>query len=208
MIFSSSKKFIFFAVPKTGTHAVREAIRPSLGKDDWEQQALTGVMLSPVPQLAKIGHGHISYQQLAEVLTNEHIGSYFSFAVVRHPIDRFMSVCAFLARTDPSYNDNPVAWSQSAFQRARFRDRILVRPQVEMLTDDTGDIAISFIGRYETLQEDLNHILQRLDVPAAELARRNVTHNQKPKLRTDPGFIRDLNDFYADDFRLLGYSQN
>ena len=122
MIFSSSKKFIFFAVPKTGTHAVREAIRPSLGKDDWEQQALTGVMLSPVPQLAKIGHGHISYQQLAEILTNEHIGSYFSFAVVRHPIDRFMSVCAFLARTDPSYNDNPVAWSQSAFQRAAFHN--------------------------------------------------------------------------------------
>jgi hypothetical protein len=62
MIFSSSKKFIFFAVPKTGTHAVREVLRPLLGREDWEQQMLTGQMLSPVPEIAAIGHGHVSYQ--------------------------------------------------------------------------------------------------------------------------------------------------
>ena len=37
MIFSSSKKFIFFAVPKTGTHAVREVLRPLLTDADWER---------------------------------------------------------------------------------------------------------------------------------------------------------------------------
>ena len=40
MIFSSSRKFIFFAVPKTGTHAVRAVLRPFLGDEDWEQQML------------------------------------------------------------------------------------------------------------------------------------------------------------------------
>ena len=30
MIFSESRRFIFFAVPKTGTHTVREALRVHL----------------------------------------------------------------------------------------------------------------------------------------------------------------------------------
>ena len=81
MIFSSSKKFIFFAVPKTGTHAVREVLRPLLTDADWEQQMLTGRMLSPVPELATIGHGHISYQQLTRAVGQEEISNHFSFAL-------------------------------------------------------------------------------------------------------------------------------
>ena len=82
MIFSSSKKFIFFAVPKTGTHAVREVLRPLLNDADWEQQMLTGRMLSPVPELANIGHGHISYQQLSRAVGQEEITKHFSLSLI------------------------------------------------------------------------------------------------------------------------------
>ena len=114
MIFSSSRKFVFFAVPKTGTHSVREQLRPLLAESDWEQQLLTGRMLSPLKPLAEIGHGHISYVQLASIVGEHTVRDMHRFAFVRHPIDRFMSACAFLARTDPSYNDDPIGWAQRA----------------------------------------------------------------------------------------------
>ena len=208
MIFSSSKKFIFFAVPKTGTHAVREVLRPLLNDADWEQQMLTGRMLSPVPELANIGHGHISYQQLSLAVGQEEITKHFSFGIVRHPIERFMSVCAFLARTDPSYADDPVEWAKRAFGFERFRQRVLVRPQSELLIDDSGELALSFIGRYEQLELDLNVICEELGAPLPTLKRRNVTPNKKPDIYRDADFVRDLEAFYSADFRLLGYEQS
>ena len=207
MIFSSSKKFIFFAVPKTGTHAVREVLRPLLTEGDWEQQMLTGHTLSPVPELANIGHGHISYQQLRRAVGQELITNLFSFAIVRHPIERFMSVCAFLARTDPSYADDPVGWAKRAFGFERFRQRVLVRPQSELLIDDSGELALSFIGRYEQLEQDLKEICEELGAPVPNLKRRNVTPNEKPDIHRDRDFVSELEAFYSADFRLLGYDQ-
>ena len=208
MIFSSSKKFVFFAVPKTGTHSVREALRPALGNDDWEQQMLTGRMLSPLPSIASIGHGHISYRQLTQVVKPDVLAGYFTFAIVRHPIERFMSVCAFLARTDPSYTQDPPRWCRAAFEQTRFRQRVLVRPQTELLVDAAGELSIDFIGRYENLQADLNSVLTQLDLPEVTLQSRNVTQNEKPILEKDPSFVTELKQFYADDLRLLNFDQD
>ena len=207
MIFSSSRKFVFFAVPKTGTHSVREQLRPLLAESDWEQQLLTGRMLSPINAIAEIGHGHISYAQLTSIVGEDTVRDMHCFAFVRHPIDRFMSACAFLARTDPSYNDDPIGWSQRAFSRPQFRNRVLIRPQTDMLTDAQGELAMSYIGRYESLQADLNAVLGHLGAPSAELAQRNVTQNQKPSLTGSSSFIEELKDFYEADFRLLGYDR-
>ena len=173
MIFSSSRKFVFFAVPKTGTHSVREQLRPLLAENDWEQQLLTGRMLSPLKPLAEIGHGHISYVQLASIVGEHTVRAMHCFAFVRHPIDRFMSACAFLARTDPSYNDDPIDWSQRAFSAPNFAT-VCSFDQTDMLIDTHGELAMSYIGRYESLQTDLNV----LKISNAELAQRNVTQNQ------------------------------
>lgn len=205
MIFSESKGFVFFAVPKTGTHSVREQLRPLLTTEDWEQQLLTGRMLSPIKALAEIGHGHISYAQLTAAMGRETVATMHRFAFVRHPIDRFMSACAFLARTDPSYNRDPVSWAQRAFSKPQFRRRVLIRPQTEMLTNEDGEIAMSFIGRFESLQEDLNKVLGRLGEPEVILKKTNVTQNQKPHLLASSAFIDELKGFYDEDFRLLGY---
>jgi hypothetical protein len=205
MIFSSNKKFIFFAVPKTGTHAVREALRPVLEENDWEQQMLTGRMLSPLPSIASVGHGHISYRQLACAMGEEVLSDMHRFAFVRHPIDRFMSACAFLARTDPSYSRGPAEWAQRAFLHPQFRKRVLIRPQTDMLIDANGRLAMTYIGRYESLQADLNTVLGHIGASTGPLAQRNVTQNPKPRLAGSSGFIDELKDYYEADFRLLGY---
>ena len=208
MIFSLSRQFVFFAVPKTGTHAVREQLRPLLAESDWEQQLLTGQMLSPIKAIAEMGHGHISYVQLASIVGEDTVRKMHCFAFVRHPIDRFMSACAFLARTDPSYNDGPIGWAQRAFARPQFRNRVLIRPQTEMLTDAHGELAMSYVGRYESLQTDLNTVLNHLEAPSSTLAQRNVTQNQKPLLSGSSTFIEELKNFYEADFRLLGYDRD
>ena len=59
MIISHKHRYIFFAIPKTGTHSVRQALRAHLGPDDLEQVGLFEQKRFPFPEFANIRHGHI-----------------------------------------------------------------------------------------------------------------------------------------------------
>ena len=63
MIVSHRHRFIFFAVPRTGTHAIRAAPRSFLGPDGCEQEGLMDRVRSPLPTLAHIRHGHITLRR-------------------------------------------------------------------------------------------------------------------------------------------------
>ena len=94
MIVSHRHRFIFFAVPRTGTHAIRTALGPVLGDDDWQQQSLTAEVRMPVAALARFNHGHLTLRQVQASLPSTVWRDYFKFAFVRNPYDRFVSVCA------------------------------------------------------------------------------------------------------------------
>ncbi len=206
MIFSPSQQFVFFAIPKTGTHAIREVFRPHLGTEDWEQQLRYGQQLSPLPEIAAINHGHVAYRQLARVIPEETLAQYFTFAFVRHPFDRFVSVCAFLARTDPSYQDDPTAWMKRALTRAPFRKRVLVATQSDLLTcEHSGSIKLDFVGRYESLQSDCDHICQTLSLPAVPLSRKNSSKHRQHHEVLDDELRETLTERYADDFETFSY---
>ena len=51
MIVSLQHGFIFAAIPKTGTHAVRRAVREHMGPDDMEQVGLFVQRKLPMPAL-------------------------------------------------------------------------------------------------------------------------------------------------------------
>ena len=206
MIFAGSRGFIFFAVPKTGTHAVREAIRPHLGEGDWEQQLRFGKQLSPLPEIAAVNHGHVSYQQLCSALGVSAISELFRFAFVRHPFDRFVSVCAFLARTDPSYEQDPTDWMKRALLRPQFCKRVLVAPQHTLLSDETGKVALDFIGRYESLQADFDAVFDRLALPKATLPHRNRSEHDAYQNLLDNDLKDALWQRYEQDFVAFNYS--
>ena len=105
-------------------------------------------------------------------------------------------------------SEDPVGWAKRAFGFERFRQRVLVRPQSELLTNDNGELALSFIGRYEQLDNDLNLICRELGAPFAQLNHRNVTSNKKPEIYRDIDFLREVETFYSDDFNLLGYDRS
>ncbi len=68
MIISPLHKFIFVAIPKTGTHSVRKALRDHMGPDDLEQVGLFVQKKFPIPELARLQHGHLSLEQVRPYL--------------------------------------------------------------------------------------------------------------------------------------------
>ena len=88
MIISALHKFIFVAIPKTGTHSVRQALRQHMGPRDMEQVGLFVTRQFPIADLARLQHGHLSLQQVRPYFPLEEFEALFKFAFVRNPFDR------------------------------------------------------------------------------------------------------------------------
>ena len=192
-------------MPRTGTHATREVLRPHLTDKDWEQQVLHGKQLSPIAEIARIEHGHITVQELSCVLTQEAWAKYYKFAIVRNPFDRFVSVCSFLNRNNPDFKAHPLAWMKSALKRPRFQNRVLVRPQAHQLVDKNKEIGLDYIGRYENLQKSMNHVLSKLDLPLTPLKQRNASSHAHYKQYYDDELKNTVAAFYRQDLEMFSY---
>jgi len=208
LIISHRHKFVFFAVPKTGTHAIRQALSPHLAPGDWEQQDLFERKRLPMPELARLHHGHISVRQLQPLLPSEQWDAYFKFAFVRNPFDRFVSTCFFLRRKQPGMEQHATAFMKQAIRTPRFRQRILVQPQSALLTDDNGDVVLDYVGRFEDLQQSCNEAFERIGLPAADLARRNTSRHGHYSSYYDDELRRAVVDYYRADFDNFGYDAN
>ncbi len=205
MIVSHRYRFIFFAQPRTGTHAIRAALQAHLGADDWQQEALTGNLRLPILELARIGHGHISLQQVTAWLPSEIWSEYFKFSMVRNPYERYVSACTFLNRRNPGYAGAETAFMKTALTRHRFRQRALIRPQVTLLANGDGVVGMDFVGRYERLQLSFDQVCERIGIPPSALSRLNASHHDDYRRYYDAALLEQVNAFYRADFEQFDY---
>ncbi|MFT7527382.1 MAG: hypothetical protein ACI9LY_002537 [Arenicella sp.] len=210
MIISHKSKYIYFAVPKTATHSVREALHQHSKDGDWEQQALyvdesIGKQTIPISEIALIGHGHISVTQIKHHIPADQWQESFKFAFVRNPFDRFVSVCFFLNRNNPEFTNNSLAWMKSAISHPRFQQRVLVRPQFMQLTDEKSHLAMDYIGRYEALRESMNFVNDALKFPRTTLKVKNKSDHADYRSYYDDELFSLVSDYYKADIKHFDY---
>ena len=195
-------------MPKTGTQSIRQALGPHLAEGDWQQHALFGQARLPIAELAARGHGHLSVCDVAPRLPTEVWSTYFKFAFVRNPFERFVSAYVFLFRNSISPDHSPeemIGDMKAALARRRFRQRVLIQPQSQLLEDREGKLAVDFIGRYERLEADFEDVCQRLGIHAS-LPRANPSDHVHFSRYYDPELRSMVADFYARDLQNFDYS--
>jgi hypothetical protein len=206
MIVSHLHNFIFAAVPKTGTHAVRQALREQMGGEDVEQVGLFVNRRFPWADLAAIQHGHLSLRQVRPYLGEGAFAGYFKFAFVRNPFDRFVSYCAFMLRGGDVFQQRP----RDAMHHFLFRDppegHILFQPQASLLVDEDGRTLLTDgIGRVEDMQGSYDAICARLGIASRPLDRVNGTNHADYRRYYDQTLIDGVAARYAQDLDLFGY---
>lgn len=206
MIVSHKHRFIFAAVPKTGTHSVRRALREHLGPDDIEQVGLFVQKRFPYEPLAKIGHGHISLEQVRPFLGEEAFAGYFKFAFVRNPFDRFVSYCAFIGREDDQFSRDPRRVMRILAIENPPMDHVLFHPQHPFVTDRDGALLADTVGRVEEMQTSYEAIAARLGLPAARLEQLNASRRKDYRAYYDQELIDAVARLYRRDLDLFGYS--
>ena len=206
MIVSHRHRFIFAAVPKTGTHAVRQALREQLGDEDVEQVGLFVNKRFPWEDLAAIQHGHLSLQQIRPYIGDDAFDSYVKFAFVRNPFDRFVSYCAFMLRGGDDFQRRPRDIMRHFLFGAPPEEHILFKPQSSLLVGEDGQTLLTdHIGRVEDMQASYDAICARIGITSRPLDRVNESRRGDYRAYYDQALIDGVAARYAQDLELFGY---
>lgn len=205
MIISHEHRFVFTAIPKTGTHSVRQALREHMSEADLEQVGLFVNKRFPFEELARISHGHISLQQVRPFLGEEAFTDYFKFAFVRNPFDRFVSYCAFMTRANGAFLSNPQAVMNHLLFVQPPEQHILFQPQHTFLVDEAGGLLSDMVGRVEDMQASYDAICARIGIPTATLGQVNSSRRGGYRDYYDARSRDEVARRYQRDLELFGY---
>ena len=206
MIVSHLHRYIFVAMPKTGTHSVRQALREHLGPDDIEQVGLFVNKRFPFDDIAQIKHGHLSVRQMRPYLGDAVCDDYFKFTFVRNPFDRFVSYCAFMTRQHGAFERDPQGTMRRILFELRPMDHVHFQPQYTLLTNDADALEMDLIGRVERMQDDYDAICAKIGIPGRALEKVNSSKRGDYRQYYDQALIDGVAELYRRDLELFDYS--
>ncbi len=143
---------------------------------------------------------------------------YFKFAVVRDPLERFISAFAYLSGGGTSSYDQ---WACETLIRGRtieqfveelessatFRWRVLnfwhFRPQVYFVTDWQGEVVVDQLISMGHLQEGIQEICRRLSLKASPIPW--INKSTSTQLKLPDKVIPLIARIYQRDYRLLDF---
>ena len=204
MKLSHSHKFLFIAIPKTGTTSVGNILANFSSKVGRYK-----------------GDQHVTYSFLKESLkTKLDFDEYFKFSVVRNPWDRLVSVFHFLNINNESTELVAPRTRNRLFNRhikkykGNFKDfvrgvdidQILhTREQYSFVCNDKYDIELNFICKLENLQEDFDTICDKIKIPPQQLPHKNKSKHKHYSEYYDEETKSIVAEKYAKDIEYFGY---
>ncbi len=214
MILSQDKRFIFIHVPKAAGTSLNAALSlhdvfyPVRGAVPAIRHAHAEKAKLP-PATADLGE-HAAAKHFIAALGRETYDGYYSFAFVRNPWD--VAVSWFHYRLiNPQVAGHKQAEAAGDF--SSYVKRILaasdgahwVGLQHPFVVDEAGDMAVTFIGRYESLMADFAAVTARLGITTLELDHFNQSYHAPWADLYTPETFAVVGGLVARDAALFGY---
>ena len=211
---SQQHKCIFIHIPKTGGTSIEFAL-DMLGQWQIEDRdAMFGMIgskdLLALPLKTSFLQ-HLSWSELQTILDAEVLEEYLSFAWVRNPYDRFVSA---FTKLDPHMLEvaRNTGLHLNGLQFSDFVDavegfeHVHLRPQSDFIYGSDGQLQVDFVGRYEYFDLDFTDLCKWLNLTAL-LPHKNASQHSPYQEYYDARTLRKIQQRYASDFELLGYTK-
>ena len=216
MLISHTRGFLFVHIAKTGGTSVRAALR----RYRWSGRYAPAILLtSLISQATRPRHRlgikfprHAKAIAAKEMLPAEVYRSLFKFVFVRNPWDLQVSSYHHIGREKPESLHGVKTFAD--FVRLKFDPErpydfmldISRELQSDYIIELHGNTIVDFIGRYENLQADFDHVCAQVGIGRIPLphARRAVDRDDYRRYYDD--HTRALvAEHYAPDIERLGY---
>ena len=209
------KKYLFFAMPKTGSSFLCSLLTQKLGDE---------IVIQNHAALERDGRIYV------RGLDSAHL---WRFCFVRNPYSRFVSAYRWLiSPRGKMLNKYDVKARNAILQYGSLRDFCLnleeftsnpdnspihFYPQYKWITNDNGKLTMDYVGKYETMDESWKFITSKLLIDYQPINNKH-RYSLKYKLKHMKNKLFDLfhpyrdvplvHDFYKKDFELFGYSDD
>lgn len=206
MFKDDNKKFLFIHVPKTAGTSISVLFKDIYGLSG-------GQRLDPAPE---IFHGSFS----SMVSQDKKYLEYFSFGFVRNPWDRLLSLyldfsqnrihtTGSISAKEKESIDLVVSYKNFknfviSFPDSKIKDDVHFRPQKPLLHTEEG--CVSFIGRYEKIAEDWNHICEAIGIPKHGLPHHRATNHSKYQNYYTKEMKEVVYNHFKEDIDFFNYS--
>ena len=177
---------MFFCVGKTGTSSIEKVLAQYQTPGFFDKKSK-----------------HIPPQKFKSNFSDEEWEGYYKFAFVRNPWDWVLSNYYYNCFRKPKWIEdkknlskvydlwaksrkfNAAAARRSISELRRFKklDDADTLYQHRFLADPSGKLLVDFIGRYESLQPDFNHVCSVIGIAEQKLPKENVSLYNKNKYR-------------------------
>jgi len=203
-IVSKKHKFIFIHIPKTGGSSIAEP----------EYRSGQGALITHLGSEDYVQAGHIRAVGLKDRL-QDNWNDYFKFAFVRNPWDRIVSLYHYFLQ-DPEKQrtalGKEIAKLGSFREFCRQLDNIDLDPhfdpQISYLIDYEGRFLVDFIGRFESLEKDLNLICKKTDLPTVKLPHFRKSNHDSYHNCYDKESVGIIATKYRSDIEAFKYTFN
>lgn len=214
MLISSSHKFIFVHIYKTGGTSIRVALG---GFADTPSRLLKYLLamwprnLCSVPkhldEASRFFPPHVTALELERSLPDAIFHDYYKFAFIRNPWDLQVSLYHYMRQNPSKHPHNEEVSQLSGFDEyVEWRAEKGLVSQYDFLTNPNGDILVDFVGRYELLTNDFRKICSDIGINAA------LPHDNKSARKRDYRRYYSENSksiveqMHAADIQAFGYS--
>ncbi len=216
MLISYRHRFLFVHIAKTGGTSIRRALRPY--RWGWPYTpalalcSLMSQMTQPRHALGIKFPRHAKAIAAHEMLPREFYESLFKFTVVRNPWDLQVSSYHHLCREHPDVVrglPHFASFLRHKLDAERGYDFLLdisKERQWRYLCDIDGNSIVDYVGRYERLGEDYQHICERIGINPPPLPHeRRSSERSDYREYYDDALAELVAEHYADDIRRFGY---
>ena len=147
---------------------------------------------------------HATATEIRDSLDREIFNSVFKFTFVRNPWDWQVSLYHYILE-NPENHGYEETMKMGTFRNFVFSREKLSFTQTSCLVDESGNLLVDFVGKFENLDQDFHSICRKVGISAC------LPHINKSK-RTDyqdyyDAETRDLTAWlYAEDIERFGYT--
>ena len=149
---------------------------------------------------------HQTIKDIQKKFPDINLDEYFKFTFVRNPYDRWIS----LYNWSKKHKTIPAKTSLLDFVRngikGKYKKHSSCRyiSQEDWITDFDGNISVDFIGHFENLQKDFDHICKKIGLKM-KLGRINVSTPYATRENCCPKIKALIKEYHGKDFSLFGY---
>lgn len=129
---------------------------------------------------------------------------YFSFTIVRNPWDKMVSQFFF----------NGHKWVEPGTTFKEYIQLFAKGKQISRyspfhlpyITDDKGEIIVDYIGKFESLNESMKHVYNKINIPYQILPHENKSQRKDYRSYYDSESIEIVSQLFQEEIKIFNYT--